>query len=324
MLEVIEASGVATVQDQGRFGWRRFGVPTSGPMDAIAYATANMLAGNPAEAGVVEIGGGDLLLRAAADCAVAVTGAGFKLTIGSWDYPLWGSYFVRSGWTIQLEKDGFGMWAYVAVAGGIDVAPVMGSRSTCMRGRFGGVDGRRLEEGDALKTAATGEPLMEIAGRSLKQEAQPAYGPGPTVDVILGPQSDRFGDESLGTLLSSAYKIGLSSDRMGYRLEGAKLPHRGSPDITSEGMTAGSIQVPADGAPIVMMADGATTGGYPKIACVTRADLPRLAQCTPGRDEVRFRETSIEMAQARWRDMMQRLQNGIVESDEGAGAMGAA
>ncbi len=323
MLEVIEATAVFTLQDQGRLGWRRYGVPASGPMDPFAFAAANMLAGNPPEAAELEIGGGDIVLRAASDCVIAVAGAGYKLRVNIWEYPLWGSYFVRGGWMVRLEKSGFGMWAYLALAGGIEANSVLGSRSTYLRGHFGGLDGRSLQAGDVLKGVVPGHGLMESAGRTLAREAQPAYMADPMLEITLGPQHETFAEKSLNTLVSSVYRVGLSSDRMGYRLEGPALKHRGSADLTSEGMTTGSIQVPADGAPIVMMADCATTGGYPKIGCVIRADLPLLAQCTPGKDEVRFRETTVEAAQEKYRAAVRRMKAGIRENDEDAEPVGA-
>ena len=154
MLEVVEAGGLATLQDAGRLGWRRFGVPAAGPMDAFAFRAANLLAGNPEDAAALEIGAGDLVLRAAYDCVIAVTGAGYQLSVGPWDFPLWSSYFVRGGWSIRFSKTGFGMWAYVAIAGGFDMPQVLGSRSTYLRGRFGGLDGRMLHRATPCKACS--------------------------------------------------------------------------------------------------------------------------------------------------------------------------
>ena len=318
MLEVIEATALLTLQDGGRLGWRRYGVPASGPMDRFAFAAANLLAANSLELTALEVGGGDVVLRAASDCVIAVAGAGYKLRVNIWEYPLWGSYFVRGGWDIRLEKSGFGMWAYVALCGGIEAASVLGSRSTYLRGGFGGREGRPLQAGDALRCAAPRRELMEAAGRWLIPEARPSYTSNSILEFTPGPQS-----ESLSTLTSNEYRVALSSDRMGYRLEGPMLKHRRSADLTSEGMAMGSIQVPADGAPIVMMADCATTGGYPKIGCVIRADLPLLAQCTPGQDTVRFRQTTVEAAQDKYRAAVRRMKVGIGQSDEDTEPIGA-
>ncbi len=315
MLEVIEAGGLATIQDSGRVAWRRFGVPLAGPMDRFAFDAANLLAGNSANAAALEIGAGDITLAAQYDCLVAVTGMGFELSVGPWSFPLWGTYLVRGGWPIRLAKRGFGMWAYVATAGGFDVPPVLGSRSTYLRGRFGGMAGRAVQAGDVLRALPSPRAWMELAGRALARDALPAYGPNPTVDVIVGPQSAHFSAADISAFTSATYRLSASSDRMGYRLEGPKL-RGGSSELTSEGLAVGSVQVPAGGQPIIMMADCATTGGYPKIACVTSAALPLLAQCTPGQDKVRFRMTTVEAAQQDYRAMVEKLRKGIVEDDD--------
>ena len=315
MLKVIEASGLATIQDLGRRGWRRFGVPLSGPMDAFALQAANLLVGNSLEAAAIEIGGGEIELQADQDCVIAATGAGYSLSVYTWEFPLWDSCFVRAGWTIRLKKNSIGMWAYLAIAGGFEVKPVLDSCSTYLRGHFGGMDGRLLQSGDQLRIGKPKLSLSELSARTLIQDARPAYDESPTVDVILGPQNESFADGSIETFLSSSYRVSTTSDRMGYRLEGAPLTHLHGADLISEGMTIGSIQVPADGQPIVMMADCATTGGYPKIASVIRADLSLLAQCTPGKDSTRFRKTSIEAAQEKYRTMMEKMKKGVVDSE---------
>lgn len=142
-LEIIEVNGLATIQDSGRVGWRKFGVPTSGAMDAFALHTAKLLVGNDPNCAAFEIGLGDIVLRALRDCVVSVTGVGFGLSVYIWDFPLWSSYYVRGGWTIRLNKLDSGMWAYLAVSGGVRTPPVLGSASTYLRGPFGGLDGRQ-------------------------------------------------------------------------------------------------------------------------------------------------------------------------------------
>ena len=315
-LEVVEAGGLATVQDLGRWNWMAYGVPRSGPMDGFARGAANLLAGNPPEAAALEIGMGDIALRAAEDCLIAVAGAGFQLSVYIWDFPLWSTIFVRRGWTIRLTKTGGGTWAYVAVCGGLQIEPVLGSRATYLRGGMGGLAGRRLQPGDLLPTDPQARAAERLAGRALAAQARPAYGESVTVEVIPGPQADRFTRNSMETFLSSEYGVTLASDRMGYRLEGPQLILNGSPDLLSEGMAVGAIQVPAGGQPIVMMADSPTTGGYPKIASVVSADLPLAAQCPPGSGSIRFRETTVEAAHRRYRAQMEGLKSAIVESEE--------
>ncbi len=314
-LEVIDVSGLATIQDSGRKGWRRFGVPFSGPMDEFAFHSANMLAGNTSNEGVIEIGMGEITFRALRDCVIAVAGAGYGLSIYIWDFPLWSSYYVRAGWTIRFNKLDSGMWAYLGVSGGFQAQPVLGSCSTYLRGHFGGLAGRQLQVGDVLKSGSSSRSLNELAARTLPEEVRPAYNEHPVVDVILGPQEKYFTNESIAILMSHEYSVSATSDRMGYRLEGAALTQRGKAELISEGMTMGAIQVPSNGQPIVMMADCPTTGGYPKIGTVASADLPLLAQCIPNKSRIRFRETTVTKAQKKYRALMNGLKERIVEAE---------
>ena len=314
-LEVIEANGLATIQDAGRIDWRRFGVPTSGPMDMFAFRAANALAGNTATSAVIEIGLGDIIFRALRDCVISVAGVGYALSIYIWDFPLWSSYYVRSGWTIRLNKLDTGMWAYLAIAGGVQAQPILGSCSTYLRGHFGGLNGTQLQVGDILRSETPSRSLHELAARSLSAEALPAYSDNLVVDVILGPQEKYFTNESMSTFMEQEYSVSATSDRMGYRLEGAKLTHRNKVELISEGMAMGTIQVPSSGQPIVMMADCPTTGGYPKIATIASADLPLFAQCVPNKSRIRFQETSVAKAQKKYRMLINKLNEGIVESD---------
>jgi len=314
-LEVVDVSGLATIQDSGRTGWRRFGVPSSGPMDMFAFHAANALAGNRANDAAIEIGMGDITFRAKCDCVIAVAGVGYGLSIYIWDFPLWSSYYVRAGWTIRLNKLDFSMWAYLAISGGVLSQPVLDSRSTYLRGHFGGLDGRQLQIGDVLRPGSPSRSLNELAARTLPQEARPNYSDNPIIDVIMGPQEKYFTNESIATFMSQEYTVSNTSDRMGYRLEGAALKHRNKAELISEGMTMGAIQVPSNGQPIVMMADSPTTGGYPKIAAIASADLPLLAQCVPNKSKIRFRETTITKAQKKYRALVNGLGSSIVESD---------
>jgi antagonist of KipI len=313
-LEVIEANGLATIQDLGRIGWKRFGVPSSGPMDVFAFRAANALAGNSAGQAVIEIGLGDITFRAQRDSVIAVAGVGYELSVYIWDFPLWSSYYVRAGWMIRLRKMDFGMWAYLAIAGGIQSQPILGSSSTYLRGQLGGLQGRQLQIGDLIRAGNPSHLLNELAARTLPKENHPAYEDHPTVDVIMGPQQNYFTSESIEMFLSSEYAVSTASDRMGYRLEGLPLVHRKATELISEGMVFGAIQVPSSGQPIVMMADCPTTGGYPKIGTVANADLPLLAQCVPNKSRIRFRETTVTKAQKKYRELMSGLER-IVEAE---------
>ncbi len=307
-LEIIEVNGVATIQDSGRIGWRKFGVPASGAMDALASRAANALVGNPTNHVTVEIGLGVIAFRALQDCVVAVTGAGFELSVYIWDFRMWSSYYVRAGWTVRLNKLESGMWAYLAIAGGVQTPLVLGSASTNLRARFGGLDGRQLQIGDVIRSGAPSRLLDELAARTLPEEVRPRYSDHPTLDVVAGPQEKYFTDGSIEAFFSSEYTVSPTSDRMGYRLEGIPLMHRNKSELISEGMTMGAIQVPSNGQPIVMMADSPTTGGYPKIGAVASADLPLLAQCVPGKSKIRFRETTVAKAQKKYHELMAGLE----------------
>jgi len=311
-LEITECNALATIQDSGRIGWRKFGVPTSGPMDAFALRAANALVGNSHHAAAIEIGLGDITLRALRDCVISVAGVGYDVSIYIWDFPLWSSYYVRAGWTIRLTKQDAGMWAYLAIAGTLQTQPVLDSVSTNLRGRFGGLDGRQLQVGDVLKSGMPSQSLNDLAARTLPESARPVYSDNPTLDVIMGPQEKYFTKESTAIFISQTYNVSPTSDRMGYRLEGAPLKHRNKSELISEGMTMGAIQIPASGQPIVMMADSPTTGGYPKIGTVISADLPLLAQCVPGKSKIRFRTTTVAKAQRKYRELLGGLER-IVE-----------
>jgi antagonist of KipI len=305
-LEIIECNALAAIQDSGRLGWRKFGVPVSGPMDAFAFHASNTLVNNSTHT-AIEIGLGDITLRALRDCVVAITGVGFALSIYIWDFPLWSSYYVRAGWTIRLTKQDSGMWAYLAIAGTLQTQPMLDSVSTNLRGRFGGLDGRQLQPGDIVKSESPARSL-DLAARTLPESARPAYRDNPTLEFIKGPQGNHFTEASIATFTSHDYAVSPTSDRMGYRLEGAPLIQRTQSELISEGMTMGAIQIPASGQPIVMMADSPTTGGYPKIGTVVSADLPLLAQCVPNKSKIRFRETTVEAAQGKYRALMQGLE----------------
>lgn len=307
MLVIIEASPLTTLQDLGRAGWARYGVPHCGAMDSVALRAANRLVGNSDGEAGIETSLGDLVVEATDDCVVAATGTGYDLYVSGRQLPLWMSVRVRRGQVIELQKRWGGCWAYLAVSGGLQCPVVLGARATYTRGNFGGLEGRSLRGGDSLPVGPISTTLTALAGREIEERNRPAYSTAPTIEVILGPQQDYFASETVDIFLSSEYQILATSDRMGYRLEGRTLSVSKGADIISDGMVMGSVQVPASGQPIVMMADGPTTGGYPKIAAVISADLPLVAQCAPGEGRLRFRSTTIEAAQAKYKALMDGL-----------------
>ena len=299
MLEAIDVSGLVTFQDSGRRGFASYGVPTSGPMDWFAHQAANSLVGNSVNTPVVEIGLGEAVFRAKRNCVLAVTGAGFEVLNYVWTFPLWTSFFMRAGWYVNIKKKSGGNWAYLAAAGGFEVDSILGSRSTYLRGGLGDT----IRAGDLLQTGKPSRELLKLAARDFPVEKYMVYSQSPVIEIITGPQKEKFTNEGYQTFLNSEYTLSSSFDRMGYRLEGSFISHNAGADLISEGMTIGSVQVPANGQPIVMMADSPTTGGYPKIANVVKTSLPLLAQCESGVSKIRFKETTVEEAQNKYRKL---------------------
>ncbi len=293
MLEILEITGIATLQDSGRRGWNKFGVPTSGPMDRFAYQTANSLLNNPPNSASIELGLGEITFRALRNTTIAVTGAGYEVENYIWTFPLWTTFYVRAGWTVRVKKTSGGNWATIAIAGGFDSPVIMNSRSAYLRGGIGFA----LKAGDILNSFTPTTELLKLAARDFPVDKFMPYSQTPTIEVIPAPQADWFTPEGIRTFYESEYTLSPSFDRMGYRLQGPPIEKAITKELISEGMTMGCIQIPADGQPIVMMADAPTAGGYPKIANVTRASLPLLAQCEAGISRIRFRETTIEKAQ---------------------------
>jgi antagonist of KipI len=305
--EILRTGVLATVQDLGRWGYQRFGMPVSGAMDGFALRAANLLVGNAGGEAGVEVAMGGLALRAVRETVVAICGADLRARLDGGAAPMWKSFALRPGQELSWDRPAKGVWAYLAVAGGIDVPSVMGSKSTYLRAKVGGLEGRALAKGDVLCASpekgdrhrfqtAKSEPVPFFRGRGLSPTEIPEYSSRVTARVILGPQQDAFEDEAVRTLCSSEYEVTAQSDRMGYRLKGPPLRHRGSADILSDALTFGSIQVPSDGQPILLAADRQTTGGYAKIATVISADLSAVVQLGPG-GKLRFAAIDVRHAQ---------------------------
>jgi antagonist of KipI len=230
------------------------------------------------------------------DAVIAVTGADLSPMVNQEPIPLWSARRVRREDVLGFGERRSGARAYLAVAGGIDVPVVLGSRSTHLPSRTGGFSGCALRAGDLVDARPTPD-VSRFIGATVPDSARPVYSSGPTLRVVLGPQVDRFSPEAVQTLLTTPYVVTPRSDRMGYRLHGAPLVHSGSPDMVSDATPMGAVQVPADRQPILLMADRPTTGGYPKIAVVMTADLPLAAQLLPG-ETVRFAAVEVREAQA--------------------------
>jgi KipI family sensor histidine kinase inhibitor len=296
-IDVLDGGLLTTVQDGGRHGHRRLGVPTCGALQRGAAAAANRAVGNATTCAVLECTAVGPTLRFLVTTRFAVAGADLRAVLeradlGSWPVPSGRAIVARPGNVLSMRERRDGLRAYVAIAGGFDVPPVLGSCATDLVAGFGGLEGRALRAGDTL--AGRDAPSEGDATVNPPSDATPS---GPVLlRVVAGPQDDMFTEEARQRLERDVYEVGALSDRTGCRLQGPPLPHRDKGEILTDGMVPGCIQVPPDGQPIVMLADGPTTGGYPKVATVVSADLDFLAQLGPG-DGVRFRVITVEQAQ---------------------------
>lgn len=281
--EVVAPGLLTTVQDGGRWGYQAFGVPVAGPMDPFAHRLANVLAGNARNAATLEVTLTGPSLRFEAPATIVVAGALFELFVDDTPVPHEACVNVSAGSVLRFGARRRGARAYIAVSGGVDVPLVLGSRATHVATRMGGWQGRALRRGDRLPVGSP--PLRRPAPRGA---AMAALSEGPAiVRVVPGPQDDRFAPEALESLLSAPYHVSVDSDRMGFRLAGPVLRHRAGADIISDATPVGTIQVPASGQPVLLMADRQTTGGYAKLATVISADLGVAGQAAPG-DALRF------------------------------------
>jgi len=309
-VHVIRPGMLTTVQDLGRPGWQCHGVTPGGALDSTAMRLANLLVGNPEGAAGLEITLVGPVLRFAEPALIAVCGADFEVTCGGAPVPPWRPVRLAGGSELSFGAARSGSRIYLAVAGGIAVPRVLGGRGTHLAAGFGGFEGRPLQPADILKIGPPspwarrfgGGPLFAggiIPARwEISGGARPSYSREPSVRVVRGPQWDWFPEDVRARFLGEACTVAPQSDRMGLRLNPPVTPLALGParEMISEGVTAGAVQVPPDGRPIVMLADRQTIGGYPKIAVVASVDLPLLAQLCPG-DRLAFREVPLAEAQ---------------------------
>jgi len=293
-ITVLNPGLLTTVQDQGRVGYQQFGVSVSGVMDPRAATVANMLVGNDDKEAVLECTMmGPHLQFDKANC-IAITGGDLMPTIDGKPVPNYTAIKVEAGQVLKFTMPKTGCRAFIAFAGGLDIPEVMGSRSTYMKAKIGGLEGRKLQKGDVIGFRAPTSELKNMNFRSMASEFVPRkeY----TIRVVLGPQDDYFTDAGIQTFLSQVYTVTAEFDRMGCRLEGEAIAHKDGGDIISDGIAFGAIQVPSSGKPIIMLGDRQTTGGYTKIANVISVDFRILAQLKQG-DKVRFEQVSVKFAQ---------------------------
>lgn len=295
-VKIISPGMLTTVQDKGRFAHQRFGVAVTGVMDRFSSEVANFLVGNDANEAVLEVTLMGPAIEILGNCAIAVTGGDLTPTIDGKPLPMWQCVHLTKGSVLRFGTLTTGARSYIAFAGGIDVPQVMGSRSTYIKGGVGGFHGRPLKAGDILginRTLANSSSLPEIA---VPECLRPRYGADVELRVVLGPQDDCFTQNGITALTAAPYTVSQQCDRMGYRLEGEPIEHKDGADIISDGIVMGSVQVPGNGQPIILMADRQTTGGYTKIATVITPDLPLIAQAKPG-TRFNFRIVTMKEAQ---------------------------
>jgi biotin-dependent carboxylase-like uncharacterized protein len=320
---IVHTAGLlTTVQDRGRYGYQRYGMPVSGAMDVFSLELANLLVGNDPGDACLEatISGPELEFTGAT--RVAITGADMDPHLNGQGLPMNTAIDIRPGDRLGFRGLRNGCRAYIALAGGIAVPPVMGSRSTYLRAGIGGFQGRALMPGDELlignetwipssdsfllKSSDPLSHLEQLSTDSAKRKPRlkklpegliPEYRHEQPIRIIPGPEAHYFEIAGLRSFLSTEYTVTAQSDRMGYRLSGEQIKHKeGKTNIISAGISLGTIQVPGDGQPIILMADRQTSGGYARIANVISTDLTILAQCRPG-DKVHFMETNVDTAQ---------------------------
>jgi antagonist of KipI len=286
-VKVLDGGLFTTLQDLGRTQGQPYGVPPGGALDRFAHTVANELVGNLATAATLEIYGQPPTLFFEDATLISITGADFRPQIDRIDRPLWAGLFVRAGQTLRFSRStATGKLAYLAIHGGWSAPLLMGSRATYVRAEFGGYngEGRAITAGDILLTAEDYRhkirDLVQFAGKFYPEKLQPVYSTNIEVAVVPGPHTEHFSAEALTRFFSQSYTLSEQSDRMGYRLTGTPLTYA-SPEmaeIAACGTVLGTIQVPPDGQPIVLMADHQVTGGYPIIGVVTQKSLPFLAQ----------------------------------------------
>ena len=292
-ITVLNPGLLTTVQDMGRVGYQQFGVSVSGVMDPRSAAIANILVGNQEGEAVLECTMMGPHLQFDRANTIAITGGDLMPTLDGQPIPTYRAVTVQAGQVLRFRAPKTGCRCFIAFTGGLDVPEVMGSRSTYLKAKIGGVEGRKLQKGDVIPFRAPGVP-KNLNIRFISPEFVPrqVY----TLRVVLGPQDDAFTQEGMNTFLRETYTVTPEFDRMGCRLDGPVIQHVSGGDIISDGIAFGAIQIPSHGRPIIMLADRQTTGGYAKIATVISADFRLLGQLKAG-DKVRFEKVSIAQAQ---------------------------
>ncbi|HLU22035.1 MAG TPA: biotin-dependent carboxyltransferase family protein [Bacillaceae bacterium] len=301
-IEIIKPGVLSTIQDLGRIGNQQFGVIKSGAMDEFALRTANILVGNEENEAAIEMTLIGPTIRFNCNTLVAICGGDFSPTIDGELVPKWRPVFIKKGTTLKMGGARKQIRAYLAVAGGLNIPVVMGSRSTYLRAGIGGFMGRKLLSGDVIEIINPIQKAIDIDQsyisfpKFISSQIKPQYESSNVIRIVRGSEYHLFSKKSKELLLSKPFILSSDSDRMGYRLDGHRIQLHKEEEMVSSSVTFGTIQVPANGSPIILMADHQTTGGYPKIGQVIAVDLPLLAQMNIG-SEIYFQEVSFEEAE---------------------------
>jgi antagonist of KipI len=317
-VRVIHTLYPVSLQDLGREGFRAYGVPLSGPMDPLSHRLANLLCGNADQAVVLEITLHGLILLFDQDALIALCGGGSAPMLNGEPVGCFRPLFVRQGSLLEFKPSSAGCRMYLAMAGGFEATEMMGSCATYVPAGIGGLNGRYLGKGDQLfRKSSPGLESSRIISnidKATPKRISVSWGSNPfsyllEEDVLLrflpGPEWEQFSSCSRDLFLSGSFEISDRSDRMGYQLSGARLTHNNR-EMLSTGVSVGTVQVTHGGLPIILMADGQTTGGYPRIAQIISADIPKCGQCRPG-TFVRFKSISEKEALALHRSQMNLL-----------------
>ena len=291
-LAILAAGPSVTLQDAGRHGYLRYGITAAGPMDPLAFATANRAAGNPEGATAIEVSAGGITVAAeGGPLGLVLASTGFRVALDGQALPASVALTLEPGRTLAVRAGTAGAWCYLAVCGRVAVAPTLGSTAPHTRSGLGGLAGRAIGAGYRLAVeearAGAGDPQTLVAPWLDR--------PAEVIRVVLGPQDDAFAPDQIAAFLAGPWTVGGRGDRMACFLDGPRLTHARGHDIVSDGISMGAIQVPGEGLPIVLMADRQSTGGYPKIATVIGPDLGRLAQAQAG---ARLRFSAVSVAEA--------------------------
>lgn len=301
VMEVKAAGPLTTIQDRGRFGFGRYGVAPSGALDSVAMRIANLLVDNPEEEAVLEITLPGFSATVLTEAVMAVAGADLGWHRNDRPLRMWQTHRFHKGDAIVFREVNCGCRAYLSIGGGWEVPEIMGSKSTNLSSGFGGLDGRPLQKGDVLWSVSP-QHHLGTAGRKFDLNAVPVYRGYWELRVVLGPQDDHFNAAAQDLFLNADFQVSAHSDRTGIRLLGTQISAEEglAESILSEGVVAGTVQIPGDGQPIILLVE-TVSGGYRKIATVITADLHLLGQVLPG-DRVRFQAVTVREARhALWR-----------------------